>query len=521
MPQTYLLGIDVGTTGTKAALLRADGTVAAQAYREYGCVYPRPGWVEQDVGHLLSQTYATAAEVLAKAVIDPAQIAGVSFSSQRCCTLFLDAAGDLVRPMISWQDNRPTEEVERLRAEMPDNDFYDIVRLPLSTTWMIGKILWLQRHEPEAWGRTAKVVQLQDYLLRGWGADGYFSDHSDAAFFGCWDTSRLCWNDRLVSLAGLTPALLPQPCASGTRVGALSQAVAAKTGLQAGIPLCVGGGDQNVAALGAGVIAPGLLSVSLGTGGAVCTCVREPFHDHARKTMVTNHVMPGHWLVEGYQAGAASVFRWFRDEIAVIESAFAKTSGKDTYALLDEMIAKTPAGARGLLLMPYFASAATPRWNPSARGTLVGLTFAHNRDCMARAFVEGITLEVNDMLQSLARAGVPFETVHLLGGPTKSEVWNQIQADVYGHKVCTLHNTDAAVTGAAILAGVGVGLFPDVAAGVANLVKVRRAYEPDAARHATYAHMYELYQSLYAALGDSGFYDRLAQFQKVLAEKGA
>ena len=520
MQQICLLGIDVGTTGTKAALLNADGELIAQAYREYGCTYPHPGWVEQDAAMLLAATFETAAEVLCASGRKPADVAGISFSSQRCCTLFVDADGKLLRPMISWQDNRTTAELELIRSGITDNTFYDICRLPLSTTWMISKILWLQRNEPEAWAKTSKVIQLQDFLLHGWGADGYFCDHSDAAFFGCWDTSRLFWNDRLVSLAGLTPDLLPQPRASGTRVGVLSQAVATKTGLQAGTPLCVGGGDQNVAALGAGVIAPGLLSVSLGTGGAVCTCVREPFHDAARRTMVTNHVMPGHWLVEGYQAGAASVFRWFRDEIAAIESAFARTAGKDTYDLITEMVSKAPVGSRGLLLMPYFASAATPRWNPAARGTLVGMTFAHNRNCLARAFVEGITLEVNDMLQSLVRAGVPFKTVHLLGGPTKSEIWNQIQADVYGHKVCTLCNTDAAVTGAAILAGVGVGLFPDVSTGVANLVKVRRTYEPDAAHHAIYERLYGLYQSLYAALGDSGFYDQLAQFQQALAEKG-
>jgi xylulokinase len=214
------------------------------------------------------------------------------------------------------------------------------------------------------------------------------------------------------------------------------------------------------------------------------------------------------------------VFRWFRDEIADLESAFARSSDKDPYDLLSERIARVPAGARGLLLMPYFASAATPRWNPAARGTLVGMTFAHDRNCLTRAFVEGITLEVYDMLQALVRAGVPFDTVHLLGGPTKSEVWNQIQADIYGHTVCTLRNTDAAVTGAAILAGVGVGIFPDAASGVASLVQVRRSYVPDAARHARYGQLYEMYQSLYAALTDSGFYDRFAAFQQSVSEEG-
>ena len=283
-----------------------------------------------------------------------------------------------------------------------------------------------------------------------------------------------------------------------------------------GIPLCVGAGDQNAAALGAGVVAPGTLSISLGTGGLLAACVNEPFHDPGRKTMVTNHVIPGCWQVEGYQAGAASVLRWFRDEIATLESAFAKSAGQDIYAILNDMVGKTPAGAKGLLMLPYLASATTPRWNSAARGTLVGLTFAHDRNCLARAFMEGITLEVNDMLHSLINAKVRIDTLHILGGPTKSELWNQLQSDVYGHPVKTLRNADAALSGAAILAGVGVGIFPDIPSGAANIVKTRHAYTPDPKTHAVYREMYDLYQSLYAALDHSRFFDKFAKFQQSL-----
>ena len=165
MKKNYIMGIDVGTTGTKAAVLSADGELVSQAYREYSCTYPQPGWVEQDAAMLLTSTFETAAEVLRKSAINPADIAGISFSSQRCCTLSLDSTGALVRPMISWQDNRTSDEVELIRSSISDDEFYDICRLPLSTTWMISKIMWLQRHEPDAWSKTAKVVQLQDFLL--------------------------------------------------------------------------------------------------------------------------------------------------------------------------------------------------------------------------------------------------------------------------------------------------------------------------------------------------------------------
>jgi xylulokinase len=168
--------------------------------------------------------------------------------------------------------------------------------------------------------------------------------------------------------------------------------------------------------------------------------------------------------------------------------------------------------------MPYFASAATPRWNPAARGTLLGMTFAHDRYCMARAFIEGITLEVRDMLESLVNAGITFERVHLLGGPTKSTLWNQIQCDVYGHPVCTLVNSDAAVTGAAILGGVGVGIFKDASSGVENLVKIKTSYTPDPGNVARYNDLYAVYQNLYTALDQAKIYQQIADFQKKYGE---
>jgi xylulokinase len=508
-----IMGIDVGTTGTKTAIMDDTGKLVSLAYREYGCTYPKPGWVEQDVDMLVSVSFQTAAEALAKSGLNGSDIAGIAVSAQRCCTVFVDKEGKLVRPMISWQDNRTPEEVELIRTKVSDEDFYDTVRLPQSSTWMLSKILWLQRNEKEAWSRTARVVQLHDYVLHAWGAESFYVDHSDSAFYGCWDTSKLQWDQRLLKVADLRPAMLSEPRPSGSKAGMLSAFAASKTGLAAGTPLCIGAGDQNAGALGAGVVRPGLLSVSLGTGGAVAACADHPFHDASRKTMVTNHVMNGRWLVEGYQAGAASVFRWFRDQFAGLESAYAKAAGRDPYDVLTELIGQAPAGSKGLLLLPYFASAATPRWNSAARGTLVGMTFAHDRYCMARSYIEGITLEVRDMLESLVSAGITFERVHLLGGPTKSELWNQIQADVYGHTVCTLSNTDAAVTGAAILAGVGVGLFPDAAAGVENLVKIRTTYTPDNENHRRYDELYGIYTDLYAAMAGSGVYERLVDFQ--------
>ena len=377
MGDTHVVGIDIGTTGAKAAVFALDGRLVSSAYSEYTCSYPRPNWVEQDVDHIVGQAIDCCRRAVAESRMDAAEIAAVSFSAQRCCSVFVDAAGKLVRPMIGWQDNRAHEEAEEIGRRIPADEFYDITGMPLNTTWMVSKILWVRKHEPENWKRITKVVQLQDYALKMMGAEEFFDDVSDAGFYGLWDPYAFDWSDKLLSLLGLNRSLFPRPSASGTRIGSVSAAAAARSGLKPGTPLCIGAGDQNSAAVGAGVVRKGFLSVSLGTGGLAAAYLDEPFRDPNRKAMVDNHAVYGKWQLEGLQAGAAGVFRWFRDEIAAMEKEAAGASGKNVYDTLNGMIAKTPPGAKGLVLLPYLASATTPRWNPHARGTLLGLTFAH------------------------------------------------------------------------------------------------------------------------------------------------
>jgi xylulokinase len=513
MGQRYVVGMDIGTTGAKAAVFSLDGRLAASAYSEYTCTYPRPNWVEQDVDLIVGRAIECCGTAVKKSGLDPASIASVAFSAQRCCSIFVDAGGALVRPMISWQDNRTHEEVAEIEKKISADEFYDITGMPLGTTWMVSKIMWVRAHEPENWKRISKVVQLQDYALKAMGADGYFEDVSDAGFTGLWDPYAFDWSGKLLGLLGLDRSLFPEPCASGKKVGAVSAAAAARSGLKAGTPLCVGAGDQNSAATGAGIVKKGFLSVSLGTGGLAAAYLDTPFRDPNRKAMVDNHSVYGKWQLEGLQAGAAGVFRWFRDEIAAMEKEAACREGDDPYARLNAMVASAPPGAKGLILLPYLASATTPRWNPHARGSLLGLTFAHDRACMARSFMEGITLEVRDMVNSMSQAGIPIEHVRILGGATKSEVWNQMQADVYNRPVQTLKMTDAALMGAALLAAVGIGEFSSIPEGTERMVAVDRTYTPDPKRAAVYDEVYDIYCRAYEALDQKGVFRALARLQ--------
>jgi len=468
----YLAGIDLGTTGAKAMIFDDDGCPLSGAYREYPCTYPKPGWVEQDPDLLVDATMDAIGQAVKDSGVRPQDIVSVSLSAQRCCGIFLDEREAVQRPMISWQDNRTPVEVQEIAALIEETAYYEKTGFPNSTTWLLSKILWVRKNEPEVWQKTRRIVQMHDYFLRA-----------------------------------------PIPEKSGTLVGKVSAAAAGKCGLAPGTLISVGAGDQSAGAVGAGIVQKGQVSVSLGTAGAVTAYLDAPFRDPAAKTMVTSHPIHGSWLLEGYQAAAASVYRWYRDEFGGVELLEADRSGVDFYDLMNTRVAKIPPGANGLLVMPYFAGAATPRYNPAARGMVLGLTFAHDRYAVARAFMEGISMDMRDMLNSMLNSGVDVSEARILGGPTKSAVWNQIQADVYGIPVSSLKVADATVLGAAVLGGVGAGVFASIKEGAEKLVRLDRRYEPDARHTQIYDTLYGIYRRTYESLENSGVFSDLASIQ--------
>ena len=512
MKKKCLVGIDIGTTGAKTVVFGPDMKILASGYREYGCTYPKPNWVEQDVHMLVASSMESCAEAIGKSEINPGEVAAVSFSTQRTCTHFLDDTGALVRPMISWQDNRTTDEVKIAEEKLGGTRFQQITCLPLGAIWIVNKILWLRGKEPDNWKRVRKIAQLQDYFLKAYGAEDYYVDRSDAGLFGCWDLYGGKWSSEICGIFDIDERMLPIPTPSGTQVGEVTRVVAEKTGLAAGTPICVGAGDQNAAAVGAGLVEPGRMSVSLGTGGLAAAYIDGRLPDLDPQAMLTGHPIVGKYMLEGYQPAGAGAFRWFRDEIATLEKQLCTETGPHVYDALTEMASAVPPGSKGLVLNPYFASAATPRWDADARASVVGLTFAHDRNCLARAFMEGITLEVKDMLSSMYACGAQINEIRILGGPTKSELWNQIQADVYGRPVSTLKMPDAAVLGAAICAGVGSGVFYDIREGVSRMVEKDRTYDPIPENVAVYEELYEVFCDIYEGLSDKA-YGKLAKIQ--------
>jgi xylulokinase len=414
--------------------------------------------------------------------------------------------------MFSWQDARTTAEVEELRQLIPADRYYAECGLPLGTTWIINKVLWMRKHEPQLLARTARFVQNQDLVLRAFGADDFYTDLCCAVFYGVWDIRRGTWNLPLLERLGVSPEMFGRPTPPGTQVGTIPAAVAQQTGFAVGTPLCLGAGDQNCSVLGMGALEPGLATVTLGTAGLAILVTGQPLAGFGGM-LITHHAAPGLWEVEGLSNAAAASLRWFRDVVGTPEKEREAGGGPAAYQQLDELAAAAPPGSRGLLYLPYLATAATPRWNSQARAAWIGMSFAHGRAELTRAVMEGVALEIRDMLAQWQAAGLHVDRLRIGGGATRSALWNQIQADVYGRPVETLRVSESTGVGAALLGGVGAGVFSSIAEGVAAMVQVADRIEPDPARHQRYEALYQAYVQAYEGLSRGGAFASLARLQ--------
>jgi len=508
----YLAGIDVGTTGARCALFDFQGNMVDSEYCEYASTYPKPGWVEQDLDDMVTQTMEACKNAITKSGVDPKEIASIGFSTQRSVTVPLYEDGSKVRPMISWQDARTGAEVADMLKLIDAGKYYDISGMPMGTTWIITKALWMRKNEPELFKKTYKIVQNQDAVLKAFGADDFYTDVSDMAFYGVWDVGKVEWSQELCDLFGVTPEMFGKPTAAGTQVAEITPSIAARTGFAVGTPLCVGAGDQNCGVVGMGSVQSGMATVTLGTAGLAILSLDRRIPGFGGM-MITNHAVPGMWEMEGLSNAAASSYRWFRDVFGVYEKQQEKQNGRSAYEYLNDLAGQAPAGSNGLLYLPYLGTAATPRWNANARSAFIGMSFAHGRPEMVRSVLEGVALEVRDMMDGWFKAGVDLKVLRIGGGATKSPLWNQIQADVYGRPVETLKVSESTVLGAALLGGVGTGVFKSIPEGVEAMVTVTGQVEPNMANHQVYEEMYQAYVKAYEGLTNSGAFDKLAQLQ--------
>lgn len=466
-----LLGIDVGTSGCKGILIDENGRVLKTAGAEYPLSIPRPMWSEQDP----EDWWRGVQEVIA-AIGEPNPDA-IGLTGQMHGSVFLDAEGEVVRPAILWNDQRTTAQCEEIDRLVGRERVREITRNPPLTGFTAPKILWLREHEPEAFARVRRVLLPKDYIryrLTGVMA----TEVSDASGTGLLDVPARKWSDVILVALSLDSGLMPDVYESDVATSKTD----GSGGLTAGIPVVGGGGDQAAGAVGTGTVVPGVVSVSLGTSGVVFAALDEPNYDPAGAVHTFCHANRA-WHAMGVMLSCGGAVRWFRDVFAL------------DYATMNAEAAST--GSEGLTFLPYLTGERSPHNDPWAKGAFAGLTLGHGRPQMARALFEGVTFGLLDGFEALARLGATASEIRVTGGGAKSGLWLNLLANAFESPVTTLEADEGPAMGAAVLAGVGVGLWPDVATACAAAVRPAAVVEPSGENlHAAYSR----YRSGYVAL---------------------
>jgi xylulokinase len=485
----HVVGIDASTTATKAVLVDEDGTVVGIGTTEYGYDVPKPGWSEQDPGLWWDGTVAAVRAVLASSGVAGADVAAVGLTGQMHGAVLLDAADDVLRPAILWNDQRTAHACDEIRAAVGPERLIEITGNTALTGFTAPKLVWVRDHEPEVWAKIAHVLLPKDYVrLRL--TDEHALDKADGAGTLLFDLAARDWSSEVLEALRIEPAWLPPTFEGPVVTGAVSAAAADATGLRAGTPVVAGGGDQAANAVGLGAVAPGVVGLSLGTSGVVFATTAEPLRDPAGHVHAFCHAVPGRWHMMTVMLSAAGSLRWFRDALAPGEDFATLTASADG----------VPPGAEGLLFLPYLTGERSPHADPLARGAFVGLTVGHDRRHMTRAVLEGVAFGLRDGLDQMIAAGMPVPAqVRASGGGTASPLWRQILADVLEAEVATVSTTEGAAYGTALLAAVGAGWFESVEAAADALVTVVPAASPGPDVPA-YRAAHEAYRGLYPAL---------------------
>jgi len=490
--ETLFLGLDIGTSGVKAILVASSGEVAAATTTPLTLSTPRPGWAEQNPEDWWAAAIRSIGGVLSQK--PGAQVAAVGISGQMHSSVFLDRAGNVVRPALLWCDGRTTAECAEITERAGGEDrLRDWVRNPALEGFTLPKVLWLRNHEPEAYGRVATVVLAKDFIryrLTGTLA----CEPSDASGTLMFDPARLKWSDELLNATSVPRALLPDVGGSSETLGRVTADAARRTGLAEGTPVVGGGADNACGAAGVGVITPGEAVASWGTSGTVLAPTAQPFVDPGLRAHTFCHVAPGVWYVMGVVLSAGGAFVWYRDQLA---RELAGSSGAD--AKLDAEAATVPPGAEGVTFLPYLQGERTPHRDASARGAFLGLSLAHTRAHLTRAVLEGITFALRDSLSILQELGLSPSHLLLTGGGAKSPFIRRLQADVYGVPVSTVNREEGPAYGAALLSAVGAGAFPDLAAAARATLTRGASERPDSRTHREYQTVYDRFRSSYRA----------------------
>ncbi len=498
MSSAIFIGVDVGTSGTKAIAINEAGEILAAALKEYPLHSPKPNWAEQDPADWKRATLEVLAELTSQ--VTATDIVAIGLTGQMHGSVFLDKDNNVLRPALLWCDQRTASQCAVITEKAGgEAALVSMVSNPALTGFTAPKILWLRDNEPALFEQTHRVLLPKDYIR--WVLTGeYATDVADASGTLLFDVKNRRWHKELMGLLDIDTSMMPTAYEGPEVTGHLLPAIAEATGLPAGIPVVAGGGDQAAGGVGCGIVRPGIVSSSLGTSGVLFAFSDEVCVDPQGRVHTFCHAVPGKWHVMGVMLSAGGALQWYRNTLCHEEMELARTNGVDAYEYITQSASAVPLGAEGLLFLPYLTGERTPHKDPDAKGAFIGLSLRHSKAYLARAVLEGVAYGMRDSLDIMRSMGVPMSVSRASGGGARSALWRQILADTGRIAIARINVDEGPAFGAAILAGVGAGTYQTVEEACDAMIVENERIEPAPAAADQYDGWLNEYRAAYAAL---------------------
>jgi len=498
----FLLGLDVGTTSTRAILTDENSKLIASSISDYKLITPKPGWAEQIPIDWWIASIKTIKDVIKKSNVSPENIACIGLSGQMHGSVFLDSSGNVIRPAILWCDQRTIKQCETIYKIFGYDGFIKLSYNRALPGFTAPKILWLKENEPENYKKVSKILLPKDYI-RYKLSNTYATEVSDASGTILMDIPSRNWSNEILNGLHIKRSLLPEVFESDIISSKVSKEASNLTGLIEGTPIVGGGSDNAAGAVGSGIIRSGLISDSIGTSGVVFAHMDRPLYDSQGRVHSFCHAVPGKWHLTGVTLSAAGSLRWYFDEFGPSKEIIKNFPDIKGYDLLDKQAERVPAGSDGLIFLPYLSGERTPYADPDARGVFFGISYLHGPDHFVRSIMEGVAFSQLDCLTLMRDLNINSDKIILFGGGAKSSIWRQIIADILNSKVVTLNVEEGPAFGAAIIAGAGCGIYPSIKEGVDKIINEDKENNPIAENVEKYKKLYAIYKLLYKDLKDN------------------
>ncbi|MDU5333991.1 xylulokinase [Enterococcus sp.] len=493
----YLLGIDIGISSCKVALFTEDGEAIAQSTKSYPVFHPQEGWAEQDPDDWWQAVCQAIKELLSESKVKSEKIVGIGVDGQSWSAIPISNDGTLLRNTPIWMDTRAQEICDDLKHTLGEERLFAISGNPIQHSYTLPKVLWYRDHLPELYKQTAKILQSNSYIVYKLTGE-ITQDISQGYGYQCFDMKKGAWDRELCKEMNLREDILPEIAACHEIVGRVTKEAAQQSGLSAGIPVVAGGLDSACGTLGVGVIANGETQEQGGQAGGMSICTDEYRAD--KHLILSYHVTSKNWLLQGGTVGGGGVLKWFEEQFGQTERINAENNGTTNFEEMNLLAENIEAGSEGLVFLPYMAGERSPIWNPKAKGVYYGLDYSKTKGHMIRASMEGVAFSLKHNLDVAKQAGAEVSRLRAMGGSANSQLWTQIKSDVTNKPIDVLNSDTATTLGAAILAGVAVGVYKDFEDAVAKTVQIRRSHTPNPYNSEVYQKNYELYLKLYEQL---------------------